>query len=187
MGAAAPLLELPDGSTGWASVLGAKPPYCFRAAAPGSEGPTLLARKAGNLGFDDSGCAVGTKKVLRCTGGAFSEDPIGDAGAGSSGGGIHFIAIGALDAPSHRSSSSVPFIQAGIGGLTGAANADFCFRPSIADLLPGAREGALVGIGDADALAHIDWPNSQPEGFSFPGEGFAGVLRGLDMDISPAA
>jgi len=62
------LFEFPDSLTDGTSVLGVRPPYCLRVAAPGSDGSMLFARKAANWGFNGPDCGVSRKKVFRASG-----------------------------------------------------------------------------------------------------------------------
>jgi len=113
------LFDFPDSWTGGVSLLIPRPPYCLRAAAPGSFDPMLFARKAGIMGFVGD-CAGPTEKVFWTTGATSGLDLLmnGDPGSGMSGGGMNLIAVGALGGAFHCFSSSVPLKMAGMVGTS---------------------------------------------------------------------
>lgn len=119
MGAAAPLLDLSGVLSIGATLLVSKPPYCFRAAAPGSFDPMLFAMKAGIMGFVGD-CTGPTENVFWTTGATSGLDLLmnGDPGSGMSGGGMNLIAVGALGGAFHCFSSSVPLKMAGMVGTS---------------------------------------------------------------------
>lgn len=107
-----------------------------------------------------------------------------------SGEGIYFMPVGGPDGESHCDSYSVPFMQAGIGGFapgthflswSGAFPEDVAFSSGLT--------GVLGSAGDADAEAHFDWFNSQPDDFSGTGKFLADGVVGLDTGewSTPAA
>ncbi len=122
MGAATALLGFSDALSVGPTRLTAIPPYCFRAAAPGSYAPISLLRKSGTLGFNGaklSDCPSFMKKLFRTAGAALEEvDFVGDAAVGVSSGGWYGMALGGPDELFHCASYSVPLRIAGITGFS---------------------------------------------------------------------
>lgn len=107
--------------------------------------------KAGIRGLDGPDGVVSTKKYLRSTIGAALGDSSGDGGSGASGGGIHFIPVGAPGAEFHFFSSSVPLKKAGIGGPSFAPGTHFLSWSATAGAFP---EGVAFSCGLTGALGN---------------------------------